>query len=226
MCHSNPIRSRDKYVACLRNKHILLIGDSTIGQWYDRFRQFFKETTVGARESKFSDFIESSVETRPNILVEYTSHSTPCAIARKLTRLNRRLMPPTEAYLDELDADSTAIVVVHIYAHFIRLPTTVFLARIRSIRKSIERLVARAPFVKVFVKGPHSFIWTPERLLHDIYGKLYADIFHLEFAHVQDRVVYLDNWDMTVGWGRADDVHPGPTVVTAMVDQLLAYICT
>jgi hypothetical protein len=222
-------RSRDKLMTCLRNKHVLLIGDSTVMRWHRLFAerlQLPREAKIYRKTSVDNSYWYSSRDNNGTLLIECVPHGTPVPLQLLHTgKTINTMMPPIAAYLDDLDNNSSAIVVVHIYGHILRYPTIVFQLRIAHVRSAIERLFARAPNVQIFIKGPHAFLPPATVFTHDIYGKVFSEIIHREFFHLRDKVFFLDNWDMTVGMGEYHDIHPKDVVNDAMVDQLLAYIC-
>lgn len=88
-------------------------------------------------------------------------------------------------------------------------------------RDAIGRLLKRAPLVAIFIKGPHAFTFRDHVLPVDYMARKHKQIWFEEFKDVRDKVVYLDNWDMTVG---SENVHSHPNVLD-MFRNLFAHIC-
>jgi hypothetical protein len=228
-CQYEMMRTREKLVSCLHNTHILLIGDSTVMKWHKTLADRLQLKRFGhpGRSTKLNPKYWSSMkDTEHNFIAEFVPHGTAISMAG-FPSWNRvdRMTPSTASYLDDLERNSSTIVVFHFYGHVIRYPTAIFESRIAQVRDAVERLYARAPNVQVFIKGPHAFLPRAKYVTHDIYGKVYSDIIHRVFDNLRDKVVFLDNWDMTVGMGEFHNIHPNRIVGDAMVDQLLAYIC-
>lgn len=53
---------------------------------------------------------------------------------------------------------------------------------------------------------------------------VYYDIWKATFSDIQDKVIYLDVWDLTVGNGNGN-VHPEIHTVADMVNVMLSYVC-
>ena len=99
----------------------------------------------------------------------------------------------------------------------------------KTVRKSVARLLARNPNVKIVIKGPHS--WAFEKAdyqtmwMIDMYANVYQDIIHEEFRTLQDKVMYLDCLDMTIA-DENDHIHASGNTVEQMIDQMFYHICS
>jgi hypothetical protein len=228
-CQHHIVRSREKLMTCLRNKHVLLIGDSNLFILYKivaKRLQLPWQSKIFRKTSVDNPYWFSSRDKHGTILIECVPHGTPVPLQLLSSSKNINTMtPPISAYLDDLDSNSSAIIVVYIYGHILRYPTAVFQLRMANVRSAAERLFARAPNVQIFIQGPHTYLPPAELLSHDIYGRVFSDIIHREFSNLRDKVFFLDYWDMTVGVGEYQNIHPNDVVNDAMLDQLLAYIC-
>jgi hypothetical protein len=45
-----------------------------------------------------------------------------------------------------------------------------------------------------------------------------------EFSEFRDKIIYLDEWDMTVG-NENVDVHPPKAVNIEMIHNFMSYVC-
>jgi hypothetical protein len=239
-CNYTMMRSREIIMPCLQNRRMLFIGDSTVYRWFKTLTGRLKlhyERTLHHSPSVNAPYGLELRDTEHNFFAEFLPHSTPLTMQKQLVEKDKEskkdkesprintITPSIAAYLDELEGNSSAIVVFHLYGHIVNYPTPIFQSRIAHARDAVERLYARAPNVQVFIKGPHAFHPPDWYLTHDIYAKVYSDMIHSAFVKLRDQVRFLDTWDMSVGMGEYHDIHPNKVVADAMVDQLLAYIC-
>jgi len=74
-------------------------------------------------------------------------------------------------------------------------------------RIGMERLIKRYPNVKFYIKGPHSVTYFGEEESVDFFRRLQDQVMFEEFQGLLNRIVYLDEWDITVASENVD-VHP------------------
>ena len=60
--------------------------------------------------------------------------------------------------------------------------------------------------------------------MNDFFGYPYRDIIYEEFTGLHDKVVYMDQKDMTTSESNKD-LHPSEEIVRESVYQLFSYIC-
>ncbi|XP_067661628.1 NXPE family member 3-like [Haliotis asinina] len=159
-----------------------------------------------------------------NYAVFWGSHELPFTNSGEFTPLEAH--KATHVYIDELPRGNRDIVIIHFYLHFTAYPPTLLRTHVRRTVQSVKALLKRAPQAKVFVKGPHSFrITTYARgVIEDYWGTIHQQILKKEFEEIQDKIYYLDFWDMSVA-SENNDVHPNMTLVGQMWQTLLGYIC-
>ena len=158
------------------------------------------------------------------LTAEWMPHSQPFFVGWDLSRYTRHSI---SRHLDEdIKDEDHVIVLLHMFTHVLPYHHDVFRTQIRIIRKSVERLLARNKFATVFIKAAHTYHQGPHdhERWPDYYGYLYRNIMFREFAGLHDRVVYLDNKDITNALQVVPN-HPPQHIVSAMVDQMFSYIC-
>jgi hypothetical protein len=87
-------------------------------------------------------------------------------------------------------------------------------------------LLDRNPNAVIAIKGPHSFntAYMNKALLNDYMGYMYTDILRYELIDNRDRVIYLDQRDITIA-AESQCIHPDRYVVDQMVITMLALVC-
>ena len=114
------------------------------------------------------------------------------------------------------------IFVIHLLCHLTAVHHDVFRDRMTHISESIRKIVEINKDAIILIKGGHTF--RDFREVSDYYGYVYRTIMIEEFKGLYDKVVYLDNKDMTVA-REVQPNHPDTLVVNAMVNQMLSYVC-
>ena len=203
---------------CLRNKHILFYGDSTIRQWFTRMQHRYNckiitETWTTEKWKKDSAAYCPTL----NLTMEWIVHSFPGNIDEKRLHINSI----AESML-KFTNNKDAVFVIHLLCHLSAYHHSVLRDRISHIRKSVDTVLKYNKNAKILIKGGHTF--ADFRQVSDYYGYVYRTITIEEFEGLYDKVVYLDNKDMTIA-KEVKPNHPDNNIVSEMVDQMLSYIC-
>ncbi|XP_067684431.1 NXPE family member 3-like [Haliotis asinina] len=208
------------YEGCLRNRRLLIYGDSTTRQWFVYIRKLLqlKMATQMFEDGQPWHKPCRAVNTLHNYSVFWGPHELPFYGGP-----NRGFNRPTYVYLDEIPNHSRDIVIIHYYLHFVSFHPSVFTRHIRRLYQSVESLVSRAPNVTVAIKGPHALQDLPGRL-DDYWGPVYDNIIRDTFRPIMDKVLYLDFWDMTLA-AENKSLHPNDTIVSNMVHYMLNMAC-
>ena len=76
------------------------------------------------------------------------------------------------------------------------------------------------------IKGPHTYKIPDLRgnRLNDYFGYVYKDIMFKAFEGLHDKIVFMDQADMTTAKGLVKN-HPPEDVVKEAVFQMFDYIC-
>ena len=211
----------DKYSECVRGKHFRFFGDSTIRQWYGYLKEYLNCT--GAPKT---DRTESGVHKRSfcfssnlNFTAEWTPHGQPFYVGKTKWESRRYTTHPISSYLNEVSDSSKSVIVVHIFAHYCTFRSEIFRDRIKSISRSAEHLLNRNKNVTILVKGPHTF-----NQLRGYWYYHYRAIMKKEFEALHDRVVFMEQGDMTIA-KRSEPLHPEIDILKEGVRQLIGYTC-
>ena len=83
------------------------------------------------------------------------------------------------------------------------------------------------PDVKVVIRGPHQILQKKTVItpyFSDQQGRWYMDIFKQEFQDFQDKVWFLDMWDISLVM-KNPVIHPPPEIMKQMLKTLISFIC-
>ena len=214
LTHCRPARPPDD-VNCVRGKTIFLYGDSTVKQWFKELQSRFNCT---------NNFIHSD-DREPicwnndvNLAARFTRHSLPGNIVDGNIG-SRRL----EDLVEFITEGTVPIFLMHVYSHYTYYHHRIYRDRIKRLRSSIETILKKRPDAKFLFKGPHTMA-SKYLGVSEYYAYVYRLILIEELEGLHDTVVYLDFKDMSIA-KQVEDIHPKPQVVTAMVDEMLAYMC-
>ncbi|XP_071086003.1 NXPE family member 3-like [Haliotis cracherodii] len=219
----------EDYDLCLANRTLRMFGDSTVRQW---FSFFYKHLNLTWRVGPWQ--ITKNLQPTGNWYsyseaykkdFNYTIFWAPHGLPMTFNNANRTALRPSFVHLDEIPSGSRDIVLIHLYAHFLFYPVHMFRSQIQRIRPAVQRLLERAPDIKIAIKGPHYFvlnsiIYTFGRM----WGPVYDKIIREEFVGLYDRVIYLDFWEMLLSV-ESPDVHPGEKLINTMIRTLFGYVC-
>ena len=204
---------------CLKDKRLILFGDSTLRHWYTYLMNHLKCVSITEKWIKEKWHKRSSCAIkRLNFTMEWIPHAQPFHIGPEWDT-NRYTTHSIADYLDGLHREANVVIVIHIFSHVNGYHMSVFRDRMRAISKSTKKILNRSKNAKVFIKGPHT-----HKLLGSMFTYAYHSIIENEFKDLHDSVYYLDQTALTIAKGNID-VHPGIDVVEAAVKEMLGYIC-
>ena len=213
-----------KYSQCLKDTHLMLSGDSTTRQWYSYILENFSCQQVSEKwtQKKWKKRSRCVIPSL-NFTMDWLPHTLP--IVDK--GMEYKAIHSIATFLDEIRNNQKAVFVIHMYAHLLYFHSSVFLNRIREISKSAKHLLDRNKLTKLLIKAPHTFVRNDGLFsgLNDYFGFTYNDILFNEFQGLHDKIVYMNEKDMTISKA-IQDLHPPEEVVRASVYQLFDYICS
>lgn len=214
----------DTYIKCLKGRPLIFLGDSTIRYWFVWLTDYLNLKFQTGRWDEIKDkaWQKYAYAERKdlNLSIVWAPHELPFYGGES----NIKNLRSVGSRLDEIGSNSNAIIVLHWYLHIARSPHTVYREHIRNARHAIDRLLKRSPGVEIFIKGPHAVTHPLNIEPHDYIKKYEEQILFEEFKDIQNRVIYLDEWDMTVGSENAN-VHPSRMTNLEMIHHLLSYTC-
>lgn len=206
---------------CLSNSTVFVFGDSNSDIMYDVLLSITECTNVIGRWHRNS----VSVCARPELglTLRFISHESP-----RFVSLSREDYSGSVArHLDRLPSTGRYIVIVHYYLHYVTSHLSVLYLRMKAIREASERLVKRNPQALIGVRGPH--IVTKDWDINHSYGgdslgPKYLEIILDVFKGLENQVVFLDGWGMTISTENAN-FHPPHFVSRGMIKLLLSFQC-
>uniref|UniRef100_A0A668AD51 Neurexophilin and PC-esterase domain family member 3 n=1 Tax=Myripristis murdjan TaxID=586833 RepID=A0A668AD51_9TELE len=206
---------------CLTDKVVHLYGDSTMRQWFEHLSRVLPDLKVFNLHSSMQCGPFMAVDTARNILVKFHCHAPPI---RSYTVSSIKLSYVANE-LDWLVGGSNTVVVFTIWAHFGTYPVGVYLRRLQSIRKAVQRLLDRAPDTLVVIRtGNLKALNLDVALSNSDWYSLQRDkVLRAVFKGLNVRLV--DAWDMVLAHHLPHDLHPPPPIIKNMIDVLLSYIC-
>ncbi|XP_063283393.1 NXPE family member 2-like isoform X2 [Pelobates fuscus] len=220
VCKLSSFEPLSQINECLTGKLIYLMGDSTLRQWIEYFQTHMKSL-------KFFNLPGHGIHKRylaldmdRNIYIQWKKHGHPfvspgiysvkdCAyIAREI---------------DGLPGSPNTIIVITLGQHFRGFPLRLFIRRLLSVRKAIERIFQRSPETKIFIKVENSReVNTDVERISDFHGYIQYLAFKDLFKRLN--VGIIDAWEMTQAFA-SYNLHPPETVTRNQINMFLSYIC-
>ncbi len=207
--------SKERIIKTLRNKYLLLFGDSTVRQWSEYLSDTLGNDTCTEQFSA-TRLVSSSL---CNISVAFTFHGFPVR-GKHYTATNADYIANR---LDSLQiGGSDVIIVLTIWAHFTVNTLDFYRERLLSIRNAIYRLQTRHPGTRVFIKSANTrekalvslsnwYAWECDQLMRVMLGNIPG-------------ITIIDVWSMTIGHYTGFHIHPKKAIIKNEVDMLLSYL--
>ena len=232
ICKFSQWRNTSKVKQCLRNKKLLLMGDSTTRQWLENlpalvFGNYNLDIGRFAEVSSLPRVSSQFYETM-NLTVDFHFH--PHAISKleispEVLAKIRYELEILDTYPQE-DCKETLGIVISPWAHFAQWTRDSFEQRLHKLKEAVDRFHSRCPQVRIVLKGPHirdhrspeSRLYTSDYLLQRM-GVLMREIFR------KTGVWFLDVWDMNASYPSRKVIHMPSFVVQQELSMFLSYIC-
>ena len=159
-----------------------------------------------------------------NFTMEWLPHAQPFCVGGFDT--NKYTLNSMLRHLNEINDDGKYVFVIHSFMHIVPYHHSVFRERMRRLSNAVKDFLQRNKRAKVLIKGPHTYFNTPaaSQRLSDYFGYLYRDIMYEEFLGLHDKVIYMDQKDMTIAKALTWN-HPPVEVVREAIYQMFSYIC-
>ncbi|MEW8542234.1 MAG: hypothetical protein AB2693_01760 [Candidatus Thiodiazotropha sp.] len=208
------------YRECLRNKRLLIFGDSTTRAWYSYLMENISciRTTEIWWKEKWHKHSVCEIK-KFNFTMEWLPHAQPF-FPGKIWESYTYTTHPIATRIHGLPDNANVILIIYVYMHFINYHHSIFQERMRAISNSVKSLLQRNKLAKILIKGPHTFTG----ILTSFFESLYRDILGEEFEELYDNVVFMEQAEMTIAKNNAY-AHPAQDIVQAAVNQMFAYIC-
>uniref|UniRef100_A0A3B3U9I1 Neurexophilin and PC-esterase domain family member 3 n=1 Tax=Poecilia latipinna TaxID=48699 RepID=A0A3B3U9I1_9TELE len=209
---------------CLSGKVLHLYGDSTIRQWFE----YLISAAPGRHLKKFD--LKSRTQTGPfmalnyakNILVTFRCHAPPIRFGNLPVSQARYIANE----LDGLVGGENTAIVIGVWSHFSTFPVEVYIRRLLSIRRAVERLLTRAPGTLVIIRTANpKALSLYETLTNSDWFSIQRDkILRTIFKGVNVR--FVDAWEMTLAHYLPHNLHPQRPIISIMLNVVLSHICS
>lgn len=215
------------YRNCLRNKTLVLMGDSTVRQYVDYLVQ--KVLLSPAIDLKNLEdrrgFYRPDVSfSNFGIRVIYKIHEMPMHARSKNAKGITSVATEIDSLAKSNISGENLVVFVCYGSHMLPYPLNRYRERIQRLASAIENLLAVKPKANIFIKGPHVYFY--EKRFFDIRVSLITkDIIFQEFKNLMNRVIYLDLWSLTTAMNNSD-LHPEPHIMDFQLQQFMSYVCS
>ncbi|XP_051535551.1 NXPE family member 3-like isoform X2 [Myxocyprinus asiaticus] len=202
---------------CLKDKHIYMMGDSTMRQWFEFFVKAVPTLKQMNLHVQYQTGPLIAVDVENNIVLHWRAHGVPLRCL-KTSVANLHYISNE---IDDLAGGPHTVIVFNLGPHFTTYPLDFFTHRVLRIRKAILALLLRAPETIIIIK-------TVNTGYKDVFG---SDWYSLQLDRIlrwafQDVGVYiLDVWQMTACHYSKEDIHPGPIIIKNEIDIFLSFIC-
>ncbi|XP_055052910.2 NXPE family member 3-like isoform X1 [Misgurnus anguillicaudatus] len=202
---------------CLKDKHIYMMGDSTMRQWYEFLLKAVPTLKQMNLHVQYQAGPLLAVDVKNNIDLHWRSHGLPLRCRK--TEVSNLHYVSNE--IDDLTGGPHTVIVFNLGPHFTTYPLDYFTHRVLRIRKAVQDLLQRAPETTVIIK-------TVNTGYKDVFG---SDWYSLQLDRIlrwafQDVGVYiLDVWQMTACHYNKENIHPGPVIIKNEMDIFLSFIC-
>ncbi|XP_073719215.1 NXPE family member 3 [Misgurnus anguillicaudatus] len=202
---------------CLKDKHIYMMGDSTMRQWFEFLLKAVPTLKQMNLHVEYQAGPLLAVDVENNIVLHWRAHGLPLRCLK--TEVSNLHYVSNE--IDDLTGGPHTVIVFNLGPHFTTYPLDFFTHRVLRIRKAVLDLLQRAPDTTIIIK-------TVNTGYKDVFG---SDWYSLQLDRIlrwafQDVGVYiLDVWQMTACHYNKEEIHPGPVIIKNEMDISLSFIC-
>ncbi|CAG2226496.1 unnamed protein product [Mytilus edulis] len=222
LCQKKVDTSFNRYLACLRNREIYMVGDSTVRDWLvsiaDILNLLGKSYAIKGHHEPIKAVSKNK---RDNITVIWVAHEFPFFTYTPNGLIHH--FKPASYHLNVIRSKNP-IVVLHWYTHISYAPLSIYEEHVMNAKDAIVKFLDRVPGAKIFIKGPHYFEQYSEGVPYDFARYLQDKLIFKIFDNIKHKVVYLNEWDITVS-SENKALHPSYDLRKPMIDELLSYIC-
>ncbi|XP_069104546.1 NXPE family member 4-like isoform X2 [Argopecten irradians] len=222
ICRTSIKHSREQYRACLKDRHVISIGDSTTRNWFFLLAEVMEiNDSIGILSNiawqKFARAFNASL----GLYTEWQPHELPFYGGEA----NRSNIQSVAARLDKIPSKSNAIVLIHWFGHIARCcDHVVFREHVRNAKTALIKLLERSPDVQIFIKGPHLMKYIHILPPFAYIGMYVEQVLLEEFRDLTDKIIYLEQWDMSVAIENVN-IHPEPILDKVSLNNLVNFAC-
>lgn len=229
-CRTSLKHTIASYRSCLRNKVLIMLGDSTVRQYVQFFLKSVLnlETKIGRGltfgpnftayhgHNTFVNYGITVIYRKQAMPLHFSGHNIPISNILSFSQI-------LDSFATNNMPGSSIILLLNYHTHFSAFPPERYRGRLEQLAKAIKRFLEKKPLAKVFFKGPSVCIsnskWWDTRI-----SLLFEEILKEVFAEIMDRVVYLNVWDIAVAHN-VQDVHPQGNALMSQLQQFMSFIC-
>lgn len=217
VCDNSKWYNVEESLLCLRNKHLLLLGDSQLRLW---IRQIRTTLDIPVKVDKFTHAISMS---KPSLNFNVTFQFHPFfrhpAEGFSLVSDHRY----ETQILEDMDySHCNYIVVFGPWAHYALWTPAAYQERLEFLRDGILRFMNTCPDAVVILKGPQPTKTTAT--FFDYVCKTMMDTQREVFRDLN--IKYMNTWDMIESAYWYQDPHPPDEIINIQFQQLLSYSCS
>ncbi|XP_063056465.1 NXPE family member 3-like [Engraulis encrasicolus] len=216
VCATSHFQGNDS-AACLKDKHIHIIGDSTIHQWFDYLVKTMPTLKSMNLHSVGQVGPHMAVDVENNIDIHWRTHGLPY----RSPKAKMSSFQYIEKLIDEMDGGPQTVLVFTMWAHYTSFPLSYFVHRVSLVHRAVASLLRRAPLTKIIIKSANTAYMIKYRsdwlffMLDRVVREAFRDM----------DVYFLDVWQMTSCHYLPYDLHPEEVIIKNEVDILLSFIC-
>ena len=220
-----PIVTENWMRACLKDSSVWIIGDS------NGIRQYYKvAVSAGLKHlfygpMPFFDVVSRSSR-KENINVHYSPHEHPLYVTKDWKQLDVDFVS-VPAKIDAIPSKGRHILIFHYFLHLTPVHLGLARSRFQAAHGAILRLLARNPQATVAIRGPHTVSLNAKfdiAIGGDSLAHFLVDIIKDVFKDVQDRVLFLDGWELSLSLESAG-IHPAGAVPIEISRRLFSFVC-
>ncbi|BFY99928.1 hypothetical protein BsWGS_02968 [Bradybaena similaris] len=157
-----------------------------------------------------------------NFTMTWSPHTNPFINGANLATLDTLI--PTSKAIDEVPAHGHYLIILNHYYHLTTSHISAVDFMYRSMKDALVRLFKRNPNVQVVVQGPHItwFGWDEHYAAGDMLGTYIMDLQRKIFQDIQDKVVFISPWDMTIA---TENMGLHPTTNPQIAQIIIGFMC-
>ncbi|CAG5136528.1 unnamed protein product [Candidula unifasciata] len=210
--------------SCLRNVHILFLGDSNGRQLYEDIspRSSCQEQIKKGYKAWHKPL--KCISKDLNFTLEWIPHSNPFR-ATDTGWAELEWIKASNKVIDEIPNTGRCLVHIHHYLHTACTHLSAYIHMMTAIKESLVRLLKRNPSVVVVIQGPHVIWQSGSRAACtklDSQRLFYTTVLLELFKDMRDQVFYLQTSDMTIA-SHNNDNHP--PLKWQISNMLTGFIC-
>ncbi|XP_059144729.1 NXPE family member 4-like [Physella acuta] len=217
VCKDEGVINTDWTLKCLRNTSVWIFGDSNARLAYDVILELTK-----CNKTKDLYPRAKCTKSETGLSINVLCHEGPVYIT--LQRNDNFSVPN---FIQKLPKNQKHILIIQYYLHYAAAHLAVLSLRMKSLRAAIEKLLEENPNVLIGLRAPHIsplFYDYNHAVGGDPLGPQYIHIIRERFKGLEDKIVFLDLWEMSIGIENPD-YHPPQYVNLEMFKFLLSFQC-